>query len=73
MDYCQPWGPVNFRVLVPPGEPLVKRLPCRIFAHPNYVAVFVELFGATLGMSAPVSGYVSIIGFSALMYGEVAI
>ena len=64
---------MDFRVLVPSREFLVERLPCRIFFHPNYVAVFVKLFGATLTVSAPVSDYVSIIGFNALMHGRVAI
>lgn len=33
----------NSRVIVVPGLPLVRRGPYRWFAHPNYVAVVVEL------------------------------
>ena len=40
------------RVIVLPGEPLVRSGPYRWFAHPNYVAVIVEGFALPLTGSA---------------------
>ncbi len=40
------------RVIVLPGEPLVRTGPYRWFAHPNYVAVIVEGFALPLTGSA---------------------
>ena len=35
----------TFRVLVPPGAPLVTRGPYRVLRHPNYLAVCGEIIG----------------------------
>src|SRR6202034_1353908 len=40
------------RVIVLPGEPLVRSGPYRWFAHPNYVAVIIEGFALPLTGSA---------------------
>src|SRR5579872_2433102 len=40
------------RVIVLPGEPLVRSGPYQWFAHPNYVAVIVEGFALPLTGSA---------------------
>ncbi len=40
------------RVLVLPGEPLVRRGPYRVLAHPNYVAVVVELAAIPAALGA---------------------
>ncbi len=36
------------RVIVIPGEKLIRRGPFRFFAHPNYIAVATELFALPL-------------------------
>ena len=38
----------NVRVLVLPGEPLVRSGPYKFLRHPNYVAVVTELIAASL-------------------------
>ena len=38
----------SVRILVLPGEPLVRRGPYRFMRHPNYLAVMVELLVAPL-------------------------
>ena len=40
------------RILVLPGEPLVRRGPYRFMRHPNYVAVIAELLAAPLMFGA---------------------
>ena len=40
------------RILVLPGEPLVRRGPYRFTRHPNYLAVIVELLAAPLMFGA---------------------
>lgn len=57
----------SFRVLVPPGEPLVTRGPYRRLRHPNYVAVAGELIGATVMLAAPATGAVFTLAFVELM------
>ena len=57
----------TFRVLVPPGSQRIVRGPYRWIAHPNYVAVALELTGVALAMHAPVAGVVGVAGFVALM------
>jgi methyltransferase len=42
----------SVRILVLPGEPLVRRGPYRFMRHPNYVAVIVELLAAPLMFGA---------------------
>jgi methyltransferase len=50
------------RVIVLPGEPLVRTGPYRWFAHPNYVAVIVE--GAALPLAG--SAWITAAGFTVL-------
>jgi methyltransferase len=56
-----------FRVLVPPGAPLVGRGPYRALRHPNYVAVIGELVAVALMCAAPIAGVVSAAGFGLLI------
>jgi methyltransferase len=42
----------SVRILVLPGEPLVRRGPYRFMRHPNYLAVIVELLAAPLMFGA---------------------
>jgi methyltransferase len=46
----------TFKVLVLPGVPLVRTGPYQYVDHPNYIAVFGELAGMALLMSAWISG-----------------
>jgi methyltransferase len=63
----------TFRVLVPPGSPRISRGPYRWIAHPNYVAVALELAGVALAMHARVAGPVAGAGFGVLMVRRVRI
>ena len=63
----------TFRVLVPPGAPLVTRGPYRRFRHPNYVAVVGELVGVAMVLGTPVTGAVSTVVFGALMWRRVRV
>jgi methyltransferase len=49
----------TFRVLVPPGEPLVTTGPYALMRHPNYVAVVGELVSMMLLTGAWFSGPVA--------------
>jgi methyltransferase len=42
----------NTRILVVPGEPLVRRGPYRYLRHPNYLAVVIELAAVPLVFGA---------------------
>lgn len=57
----------SFRVLVLPGETLVASGPYRVIRHPNYVAVIGELLGILLIVHAPITGLLSLAGFSVLL------
>lgn len=57
----------TFRVLVPPGAPLVQSGPYRVVRHPNYVAVVGELAACGLIVWAPVTGVLSVVGFGWLI------
>ena len=57
----------TFRVLVPPGEPLVTRGPYVWLRHPNYVAVAAELISFGLIAGALMSCVVSVLGFGGLI------
>ncbi len=57
----------SFRVLVPPGAPLVASGPYRWMNHPNYVAVIGELAGVAATVWSPVAGVVAVVGFGLLM------
>lgn len=63
----------TFRVLVPPGSPRTSRGPYRWIAHPNYIAVALELTGVALAMHARVSGPLAVAIFSLLMFKRVRI
>jgi methyltransferase len=63
----------TFRVLVPPGAPLVTGGPYRWVRHPNYVAVAGELLGVALAMHAMVTGPIAVAGFGALMLRRIRI
>jgi methyltransferase len=63
----------TFRVLVPPGAPLVTRGPYAWVRHPNYVAVIGELTGFALLLGARVTGIVSVAGFTVLIWRRIAV
>ena len=63
----------TFRVLVPPGSRRIVRGPYRWIAHPNYVAVALELAGVALAMHASVAGPIAVAGFGYLMLRRVRI
>lgn len=63
----------TFRVLVPPGAPLVASGPYRWMRHPNYLAVTAEIVGAALLVGAFVSGALFLAGFGALMRRRIAV
>jgi methyltransferase len=66
-------GRWTFRVLVPPGEPLVTSGPYRLLRHPNYVAVCGEIAGVALTVWAPISGVAALAGFGWLLRRRVAV
>ena len=57
----------SFRVLVPPGDPLVRTGPYRYLRHPNYLAVCGELIGVAVMLGARVTGVIALLGFGSLM------
>jgi methyltransferase len=57
----------TFRVLVPPGGPLVASGPYRVLRHPNYIAVLGELAAVALIVWAPLAGTASLVGFGLLI------
>lgn len=63
----------TFRVLVPPGSSRIRRGPYRWLAHPNYIAVALELIGTLLALHAFVTGPIAVAGFSLLMWQRVRI
>lgn len=63
----------SFRVLVPPGAPLVASGPYRWMNHPNYVAVIGELAGVAATVWSPVAGVVAVVGFGLLMRARVRV
>jgi methyltransferase len=63
----------TFRVLVPPGSRRTIRGPYRWIAHPNYVAVALELMGVALAMHASIAGPIAVAGFGYLMLRRVGI
>ena len=63
----------SFRVLVPPGAPLVTRGPYRRLRHPNYVAVAGEMAGAGIMMAAPVAGVIFTLAFIEIMRRRVRV
>lgn len=63
----------TFRVLVPPGSRRIRRGPYRWLAHPNYLAVGLELLGTLLALHAFVTGPIAAAGFSLLMWRRITI
>src|SRR5688572_18761626 len=63
----------SFRVLVPPGAPLVTAGPYRFLAHPNYLAVVGEIGSVALIVWAPITGLLATVGFGALMIKRIRI
>lgn len=63
----------TFRVLVPPGSSRIRRGPYRWVAHPNYIAVALELTGTLLALHAFVTGPIAATGFFLLMWRRVTI
>jgi methyltransferase len=57
----------TFRLLILPGAPLIRTGPYRFVRHPNYIAVLGELAGFALIVWAPISGFVSFVGFGELI------
>jgi methyltransferase len=57
----------TFRVLVPPGAPLVTAGPYAVLRHPNYVAVIGELASMALLVGARVSGPIATVVFALLI------
>ncbi len=63
----------TYRVLVPPGAPLVTSGPYAWVRHPNYLAVFGEIAGIAMLVGAPLTGAVSLITFGALVRKRIAV
>lgn len=63
----------TFRVLVPPGSGRIRSGPYLWMAHPNYVAVGLELIGTLIALHAFVTGPIAVAGFSLLMWRRVTI
>lgn len=63
----------TFRVLVPPGAPLVASGPYRWLRHPNYLAVGGEIVGVALTVWAPVTGAVALVGIGWLLRLRIAV
>jgi len=63
----------TFRVLIVPGAPLVTRGPYAIWRHPNYIAVVGEFLAMALMTNARVSGPLTTLLFSWLMWQRIRI
>ena len=63
----------SFRILVPPGAPLVTGGPYRYMTHPNYVGVFGEFAGSAVMLNAPLSGVVVAIAFFYFLRKRIAV
>ncbi|MBI4886668.1 MAG: hypothetical protein HY824_06220 [Acidobacteria bacterium] len=63
----------TFRVLVPPGAPLVTRGPYAMVRHPNYIAVIGELVGMAFLVGARVTGPVTALLFGLLMWKRIRV
>lgn len=63
----------TFRVLVPPGEPLVTAGPYAWMRHPNYVAVLGELVSMVLLTGAWLSGPAATLLFGLLIRKRIRI
>ena len=63
----------TFRVLVPPGAPLVTSGPYRLMRHPNYLAVIGELAGFALMAHAALAGPISVLLFAWLIARRIGV
>jgi len=63
----------TFRVLVPPGSPLIHGGPYRFMRHPNYLGVIGELAGMALIAHAIVSGPIAVILFAGIIAARIRV
>lgn len=63
----------TYRVLVPPGAPLVSTGPYAWMRHPNYAAVFGEIAGIALIVGAPLTGVLSLATFGLLVKARIGV
>lgn len=63
----------TFRVLIVPGAPLVTRGPYAIWRHPNYIAVVGEFLAMALMANARITGPVTTLLFSWLMWQRIRV
>jgi len=63
----------SYRVLVVPGDPLVKRGPYQFMSHPNYLAVVGEYVSVAAIIWAPISGTLAVLAFGRLMLARIRI
>jgi methyltransferase len=63
----------SYRVLVLPDVPLVSTGPYAHLRHPNYLAVFGEIAGFALMVSARITGIVSLVAFALLVRKRIAV
>ena len=63
----------TFRVLVPPGAPLVTGGPYAWVRHPNYLALFGEVGGVALVVGALFTGAASLAVLGALVRKRIAV
>lgn len=59
----------NTRILVLPGAPRIRRGPYRVFSHPNYVAVCIELFAVPAIFGAWITAALATVLNAALLVG----
>jgi methyltransferase len=63
----------TFRVLIVPGAPLVTRGPYAFWRHPNYIAVVGEFLAMALMANARLTGPVTTLLFSWLMWQRIRV
>lgn len=63
----------SYRVLVVPGDPLVKTGPYQFLSHPNYLAVVGEIVSVAAIVWAPITGVLATIGFGRLMIARIRV
>ena len=63
----------SYRVLVVPGDPLVKTGPYQFIPHPNYLAVVGEIVSVAAIVWAPITGVLATIGFGRLMIARIRV